>query len=175
MRFRTSIITVVAAMALAAPVVAGAATPEVHYAPVAQVPIVASTVVSTVYPGTSSISGSCTMTLVAGHVSSFRCPGATLAANRQSCTLTVASGRLWTYSCPAGVHGASTGAIPRSCTTILAAGYFWMFSCPKSAFSGTSTATKAAATKQTGAGAITSHRCLPPLTDGYLMRPGCIL
>jgi len=167
MRIRTSIITVVAAMALAVPAVAVSATTAHHY--------VEPVVVSTVFPGTSSISGGCTMTLVAGHVSSFRCPGVTLTANRQSCTLTVATGRLWTYSCPSGVHGASTGAIPRSCTAILAAGFRWMFSCPKSAFNSTSTATQAAGTRQAGAGAITSHRCLPPLTDGYLTGPGCIL
>jgi hypothetical protein len=167
MRIRTSIITVVAAMALAVPAVAASATAAHRY--------VQPVVVSTVYPGTSSISGGCTMTLVAGHVSSFRCPGSTFTTNRQSCTLTVATGRLWTYSCPGGVQGVSVGAIPGTCRATLVTGYLWMYSCPKSAFSGTSTATQAAATKQAGAGEITSHRCLPPLTDGYLMRHGCIL
>jgi len=167
MRIRTSIIAAVAAAALAVPAVAASATAAHHY--------VQPVVVSTVYPGTSSISGGCTMTLVAGHVSSFRCPGSTNTVNQRSCTLTVAADRFWTYSCPGGVQGTSTGrAIPRGCIAVRATGYLWTFSCPKSAFNRIGTATQAA-TKQAGAGAITSHRCLPPLTNGYLMRHGCIL
>jgi hypothetical protein len=83
------------------------------------------------------------MTLIAGHVSSFRCPGSTQShAIGGRCTLTVAAGYLWTYSCPsakvggAAAQGASRGAIPSSCRAIAESGYRWIFSCPRAAFDG---------------------------------------
>lgn len=127
MRIHTSIVTAAVTLALAGPAVAGAATMQRHS--------VVPTVVSTVYLGTSSVPGSCTLTMTAGHVSSFRCPGSLRHADPGSCTLTVAAGRLWTYSCPGG-SGVSRGAIPPSCRAIDESGYRWTFSCPRGAFNG---------------------------------------
>jgi hypothetical protein len=154
MRFRTSIMTVAVTVALAVPAVAGSAVPKHHYAPV---------VVTTLYPGTSSISDGCAMTLVAGHVSSFRCAGSAPRANPGRCTLTVATGRLWTYSCPSGRSGASTGAIPSSCNPFKETGSLWMFSCPTGVFG------------RTGPAALALSRCTKPLTDQYLSGRRCTL
>jgi len=165
MRTRTSVITAVVALAFAVPAAAWSATPTHHYAPV---------VITSVNPGTSAVSGGCTVTMVSGHVSSFRCPGSTFKANSARCTLTVATGRFWTYSCPGGVSGVSKGEIPGSCKTTLVTGFVWTFSCPKSAFGG-STATPVGAGKQGGVQAITPRRCTAPLADGYLEGFGCIL
>ena len=135
MRIHTAIVTTAAIVAIALPAVAVAAPPEHDYVPTA--------VVTSVYLGTSAVPGSCTMTLIAGHVSSFRCPGGTQShANGGRCTLTVAAGYLWTYSCPsdkaggAAVQGVSRGAIPSSCRSIVESGYRWIFSCPGTAFDG---------------------------------------
>jgi hypothetical protein len=163
MRFRTSIITVVVTVALALPAAALSAKPVHRYAPV---------VVTTFYPGTTAISAGCTMTLVAGHVSSTRCPGTTPAAKPGNCTLTVAAGHLWTYDCPSGASGASTGAIPSSCTEFLDAGYLWSFSCPKSAF-GDAGPTRPAATKRQPV--LGANHCSKPLTDDYLVWRRCSL
>ena len=166
MRFRTSIITVVVTLALAVPAVALSAAPTHRYAPV---------VTTTFYPGTTAISAGCTMTLVAGHVSSFRCPGASPTAKPGRCTLTVPSGHRWTFDCPSGASGDSTGAIPSSCTTILDTGYLWMFSCPKSAFGGAGPTRPTAAKRQPGGAALTQTRCSKPLTDDYLAGRRCSL
>ena len=165
MRLRTSIITTAVVVALAVPAIAASATPKHRYSPV---------VVTTVYPGTSAISGSCTVTMTAGHVSSFRCPGSTTKVSGNRCTLTVATGRLWTYSCPSGVSGSSQGRIPGSCTAIVETGFLWTFSCPKSAFSGASS-TAQAGTGQTKATSVTERRCSLPLTDDYLAGLRCTL
>jgi hypothetical protein len=133
-RIHTAFVTTAAIVAIAVPAVAGAAPPEHHYVPTA--------VVTSFYPGTIAVTGSCTMTLIAGHVSSFRCPGSTQSqASGGRCTLTVAAGHLWTYSCPAkaggaALQGASRGAIPSSCRTIVMSGYRWTFSCSRTAFDG---------------------------------------
>jgi hypothetical protein len=134
-RIHTAIVTTAAIVAMAVPAVAGAAPPEHHYVPTA--------VVTSVYPGTSAVPGSCTMTLIAGHVSSFRCPGSTQShANGGRCTLNVAAGYLWTYSCPSGkpggayVQGVSRGAIPSSCRAMVDSGFRWIYSCPRTAFDG---------------------------------------
>jgi len=134
-RIHTALVTAVAIVAVAVPAVARAAPPAHHYVPTA--------VVTSFYPGTSAVPGSCTMTLIAGHVSSFHCPGGAQShANGGRCTLTVAAGYLWTYSCPsvnaggAAAQGVSRGAIPSSCRSIVESGYRWIFSCPRTAFDG---------------------------------------
>jgi hypothetical protein len=134
-RIHTAIVTAAAIVAVAVPAAAWAGAPEHHYVP--------TTVVTSFYPGTSAVPGNCTMTLIAGHVSSFRCPGGTQShAIGGRCTLTVAAGYLWTYTCPSGKEGgvaalgASTGAIPSSCRPIAESGYRWIYSCPRRAFDG---------------------------------------
>ena len=133
MRHHTALIMAAAALALAMPAAALAAAPaNHHYAP--------ATIVTSVYPGTTAVPGACTMTLVSGHVSSFRCPGITQSqATGSRCTLTVAAAPLWTYSCPAGtagtaVHGAARGAIPSSCKQMMDFGFRSFYACPRSAF-----------------------------------------
>ncbi len=128
MRIHASIVTAAVTLALAGPGVAAAATSEHHD--------VTPVVVTSVYLGTSSVPGSCTMTLIDGHVSSYRCPGTARQAGPGSCTLTVAAGHLWTFSCPGGTAGVSVGAIPASCKAIDVSGYRWTFGCPRSAFDG---------------------------------------
>jgi hypothetical protein len=132
-----------------------------------------STVVSSVYLGTSSVPGSCTMTLIAGHVSSFRCPGATRHANAGSCTLTVAAATGWTYSCPDGKTGASKGLIPKSCKMFDESGYRWTFSCPRSAFGGSSNTGKAPSIGQIGTAIATSLPCAKAVLDGYVSADRC--
>jgi hypothetical protein len=158
------------AVVLAVPAVAGAATTNHHYLP--------TVVVSPVNPGTSSVSGNCTLTMIDGHPWNYRCPGSTLRqASPGKCTLTVAVGYLWTYNCPSDsgsvVQGASRGAIPGSCTAIVESGYLWTYSCPRSAFGGAS-AKAHAATGKAGSVAVT-RRCEPPLTDRYLSGQRCYL
>jgi hypothetical protein len=171
-RIHTSLVAAAVAVVLAVPVVAGAATPKVHYAP--------TLIGSPVHPGTSAVSGSCTVTVIEGHPSNYRCPGSTVRqAGPGKCTLTVAAGRLWTYSCPSNsatsaVQGDSKGAIPASCTAIVESGFFWMFSCPRSAFGGTSTTVRAG-TAKAGTVPVTPGRCGPPLTDRYLAGQLCAL
>ncbi len=175
MNIHTSLVATAVAVVLAVPAVAGAATPRHHYVPMV--------VVSPVNPGTSAVSGNCTLTMIDGHPGNFRCPGSTVRqASPGKCTLTVAVGYLWTYSCPSDstsgsssvVQGASRGAIPRSCTAIVQSGYLWMYSCPRSAFRGTSATAHVAAGK---AGSVTGTRgrCGPPLTDRYLSGQRCAL
>lgn len=171
MRIHTSLVATAVAVVLAVPAVAGAAATNHHYVP--------TVVVSPVNPGTSSVSGSCTLTVIDGHPWNYRCPGSTVRqASPGKCTLTVAVGSLWTYSCPSGsgsvIQGASRGAIPRSCTAIVETGYLWMYSCPRSAFGG-GTATAPAATGKAGSVAATRGRCGPPLTDQYLSGQRCDL
>jgi hypothetical protein len=134
-RIHTAIVTAAAIVAVAVPAGAGAAPPAHQYVP--------AVVVKSVYLGTTTVPGSCTMTLIAGHVSSFRCPGDTPShANGGLCTLTVAAGHLWSYTCPADkaggvvVEGVSRGAVPRSCRAIVESGYRWIYSCPRTAFNG---------------------------------------
>jgi hypothetical protein len=172
-RIHTALVATAAAVVLAVPAVAGAAMPNHHYAP--------TVVMSSVDPGTSSVSGSCTVTMLEGHPSNFRCPGSTVRqASPGKCTLTVAVGYLWTYSCPslatggAQVQGASRGPIPASCTAIVESGYLWMFSCPRSAFGGAS-ATAPVATKKAGSVPASRGLCRPPLTDRYLSGLRCAL
>ncbi len=172
MRIHTSLVATAVAVVLAVPGVAGAVTTNHHYVP--------TVVVSSVYPGTSSVSGNCTLTMIEGHPWSYRCPGSTVRqASPGKCTLTVAVGYLWTYSCPSDstgsvVQGAFRGAIPRSCTAIVESGYLWIYSCPRTAFGGTS-ATAHAATGKAGSVAVTRGRCEPPLTDRYLSGQHCVL
>ncbi len=182
MRIHTSIVTAVVTLALAGPAVAGAAT--------MQRPVVPS-VVSTVYLGTSSVPGSCTLTMTAGHVSSFRCPGSLMHADPGSCTLTVAAGRLWTYSCPGG-SGVSSGAIPASCRAIDESGYRWTFSCPRGAFNGSTALAPVPqgtafggnkgpyigtltprSTGQHGTTVATSLPCAIAVIDGYVTADRC--
>ena len=124
------------------------------------------------YLGTSSVPGACTMTLIAGHVANFSCPGAARHADAGSCTLTVASRPLWTYSCPDGKTGASRGFIPKSCKSIDESGYRWTFSCARSAFGASSTTGKAASTGHIGT-AVASLRCLKAVIDGYITSDRC--
>ena len=154
---------------------------------------VAPTVVSTVYLGTSTVPGSCTLTMTAGHVSSFRCPGSLRHADPGSCTLTVATGRLWTYSCPGG-SGVSGGAIPASCRAIDESGYRWTFSCPRGAFNGSVAAALAPvpqgtafgggkgpyigtltprSTGQGGTKIATSLPCAKAVIEGYVTADRC--
>jgi hypothetical protein len=170
-RIHTSLVATAVAVVLAVPVVAGAATTNHHYVP--------TVVASPVNPGTSSVSGKCTLTMIDGHPSNYRCPGSTLRqASLGMCTLTVAVGYLWTYSCPSGsssaVQGASRGAFPQSCTAIVESGYLWIYSCPRSAFGGASTTAHVAKGKA-GSVAVTRGRCEPPLTDQYLSGQRCDL
>jgi hypothetical protein len=160
-------VTAVVTLALAGPAVAAAATSQHQDAD--------STVVSTVYLGTSSVPGSCTMTLIAGHVSSFRCPGATRRADTATCTLTVATSVLWTYSCPGGKTGAGKGLIPKSCKMFDMSGYRWTFSCPRSAFGASTTTTaKTASVAQAPAVVGTLGPCTIPETDDYLSGLLCV-
>jgi hypothetical protein len=170
-RIHTSLMTVAVALVLAVPAVAVAATANHHYVPtVVQAPV---------NPGTISGSAGCTVTMVAGHVSSYRCPGYSVhQASQGRCTLTVAAGALWTYTCPSdsggqAFQGASHGAIPSSCRGFLDAGFFWMYSCPSKAFGGTSSLAQVATTK--AAGGPATRRCAPPLTDHYLDGELCLL
>jgi hypothetical protein len=174
-RIHTSLIATAAAVVLAVPAAAGAATTNHHYVP--------TVVVSSVYPGTSSVSGNCTVTMIEGHPGNYRCPGSTVRqASPGRCTLTVGLRHLWTYSCPSEstdglssvVQGASRGTVPSSCTAIPVSGYFGMFSCPRSAFGGVS-ATVNAASGGAGSVAVGHGRCGPPLTDRYLSGQRCAL
>ncbi|HST16077.1 MAG TPA: hypothetical protein VLK36_00295 [Gaiellaceae bacterium] len=176
MRIHTSIAVAIVTLALAGS--AAAAISQDHSA--------APDVVSSVYLGTSAVPGSCTMTLIAGHVSSFRCPGAARHAEAGSCTLTVAAGALWTYSCPGGKTGASKGLIPKSCKMFDESGFRWTFSCPRSAFGGSSS-TKAIGgssgpyigtltpqpTGHGGTSVVTSLPCAAAVIDGYISADRC--
>jgi hypothetical protein len=170
------IVTAAVTFALAGSAVASAATARHDDA--------APTVVSTVYLGTSSVPGSCTLTMIAGHVSSFSCPGSIKRVAPGSCTLTVAAGSLWTYSCPGGTAGSSKGAIPASCKAVDESGYRWTFSCPRRAFGGFST-TKALGgssgpyigtltpTGHGGTTVVTSRPCTAAVIEGYISADRC--
>ncbi|HUK96298.1 MAG TPA: hypothetical protein VLV46_01465 [Gaiellaceae bacterium] len=172
MRIHTSLMTAAVALVLAVPGVAVAATASHHYVP--------TIVQTTVDPGTTAVSAGCTMTIVAGHVSSFRCPGYSVhQASQGLCTLNVAAGTLWTYTCPSdtggpAIQGASRGVIPAGCTPFVDVGFRWLFSCPRKAFTGVGSVTHTAATAKAAAGPAT-RRCAPPLTDHYLDGELCLL
>ena len=179
MKIHTLIVTAAVALSLAVPAVAGAAHGKLQR--------VDPTVVTSVYPGTSAISGSCTLTHTADYFWSYQCPGGTGGSSTglvqgvagqvttSTCTLTVASGSLWTYSCSNGISGMSRGTIPSGCSTTLASGYRWMFSCPGSAFGGSSPTVQAAAPAKAAAKPLTPRGCAEPVGSRSLAGLICAL
>jgi hypothetical protein len=197
-RIHTSIVAAIVTLAFAGPAVAGTQTgPYIGTMPAAGSASATQThtqagqtfVSSSVYVGTSAISGSCVLTTSDDQLWSYDCPGGGTAVNSNttaqgvsttqtsagSCTLAVAAAHFWTYSCSDGKAGMSKGAIPKSCKSTLETGYLAIFSCPSSSL-GTSPTVKAASSKaQAGTAADTPRGCAGTLSDRRLSGLLCIL